>query len=167
MTFANLVKEKKAASITLVNKYSFPKTNKALWVVKLSDKKVLKKLLKWMSTLKTNFIVVSNESFDIKSNNIQYTSGDDFLDTGLDFIICDHEIGGICDCFSKGIAPIVIKNSPMDSLLSQFDPMKNEWNAYIYDELNEWCIFTTLIRYLENYKFTFDNKNLVKNIFES
>ena len=42
--------------------------------------------------------------------------------------------------------------------------MKDEGNAYLYDEDNEWSVFYALARYLENYKISFDNKNLVKNV---
>ncbi len=167
MTFANLVKQKRAHAIKLVNELSLSKANKSLWYVKIEDKKVLKKLLKWLSHISTNFIVLTNESFDVTSDNIVFIQDGWELDCAADFIICDDSLWGVSECFEKAIAPIVVKWSSMESLLSQFDPMRSQWNAYFYEELNEWSIFATLIRYLENYKFTFDNKNLVKNIFES
>jgi hypothetical protein len=46
MSFANLIKDKKQANAALVQKYNFPKTNKAVGLVKIQDAKVLKKLLK-------------------------------------------------------------------------------------------------------------------------
>jgi len=167
MSFANLIKDKKQANAALVQKYNFPKTNKAVGLVKIQDAKVLKKLLKWCAWLKTNFIVMTNDVFELESKNISYIAENWILSTGLDFVICDEATDCITQCFEQGIAPIIASTSNVSSLLSQFNPMRNEGNAYMYDSVNEWSIFATLIRYLENYKFAFDNKNLVKNIFES
>ena len=164
MTFSNLVKEKRVNAAQLLISHSLVKTHKALGIVKISDKKVLKKLLKGLSELKTNFIVVTTESFDTDANNISFVSDTSFLDAGADFVISDDAMDCISGCLEKAITPITITGNPV---LSQFDPMKNEGNAYLYHNADEWSIFATLIRYLENYKFTFDNKNLVKNIFES
>ncbi len=167
MTFANLIKAKKGSSVQLVEKYSFPKTNKAIGLVKIWNPKVLKKLIKWFQDLQVNFIIITDEKYSTDAKNIAFTSDESFIDAGLDFVICDTGTDCINKCFEHGIAPIIVKDSNVSSLLSEFNPMKSEWNAYLYDTVNEWSIFATLIRYLENYKFTFDNKNLVKNIFES
>ena len=45
--------------------------------------------------------------------------------------------------------------------------MRSEWNAYFYDESNKWSIFSSIVKYMENYTFPFDNKNLVKNVVKS
>jgi hypothetical protein len=42
--------------------------------------------------------------------------------------------------------------------------MKNEGNSFYYEESNHWSIFYSIVRYMENYKFPFDNKNLIKNV---
>lgn len=164
MTFANLVKEKRTNAAQLLSTHGLVKSYKALWIVKVSDKKILKKLLKGFWELKTNFIVVTSESFDVDKSNIVFISDNKFLDSGADFIICDDSMECVSGCLEKAITPITIEGN---TVLSQFDPMKNQGNSYLYDSVNEWSIFATLIRYLENYKFSFDNKNLVKNIFES
>ena len=44
--------------------------------------------------------------------------------------------------------------------------MKNIWNSYLYDTLNEWSIFYSIVRYLENYKYTYDNKSLIRNVLD-
>jgi hypothetical protein len=44
--------------------------------------------------------------------------------------------------------------------------MKNEGNSYFYDSESKWLVFWAIIRYMENYKFPFDNKNLVKNVLK-
>ena len=59
-----------------------------------------------------------------------------------------------------------IRNSlPMNSILKEFNPLKNEGNSFHYDELNHWAIFYTIVRYMENYKFPFDKLNLFFLLF--
>jgi hypothetical protein len=36
----------------------------------------------------------------------------------------------------------------------------------MFKQENSWDIFYSIIRYLENYKFPYDNKALVKNILD-
>jgi len=54
----------------------------------------------------------------------------------------------------------------LSALLKEFNPMKGEGNAFIYEKENIWCIFYAFIRYLENSKFPFDNKILVQNVIK-
>jgi glycogen synthase len=44
--------------------------------------------------------------------------------------------------------------------------MQSEGNGYIFEKNNKWEIFYALTKYLENYKFPYDNRNLVKNVLE-
>lgn len=84
----------------------------------------------------------------------------------FDFIICDNEISSLSDYLRQWTVPIISENSHMLSILNEFDPVKNIWNSFLYMEDNKWSIFYALVRYLENSKFSFDNRNLVKNILE-
>ena len=61
------------------------------------------------------------------------------------------------------IVPIISKNSYYTKTLQEFNPIKSEWNSFFYEEENKWCIFSWIIKYIENYKFPFDNKTLLKN----
>ena len=82
----------------------------------------------------------------------------------LDFVICDKDISSLKKYLENWITPIISQNNPLKSILKEFNPIKNEWNSFIYENENKWSIFYSLVRYLENYKFPFDNKNLVKNV---
>ena len=44
--------------------------------------------------------------------------------------------------------------------------ISNTWNSFLYDSDIMWSMFYALVGYLENSKFSFDNKNLVKNVLE-
>ena len=66
----------------------------------------------------------------------------------------------------KWITPIVLRKNNISTNLTEFNPLQNEWNSFFYEELNKWSIFYSIVRYMENFKFPFDNKNLVKNVLK-
>jgi hypothetical protein len=66
--------------------------------------------------------------------------------------------------FNKWVVPIILKDHHITNLLSEFNAKRSQWNSFIFDNNNLCDIYYAVIRYLENYKFPFDNKTLVKNI---
>ncbi|MBF0913876.1 hypothetical protein HXK64_02895 [Candidatus Gracilibacteria bacterium] len=82
-------------------------------------------------------------------------------------MICDKEASSLKKYLEKGVTPIISKNNPLKSILKEFDPAKNIGNSFLFESENKWQIFYSLVRYLENYKFPFDNRNLVKNILNT
>jgi len=83
--------------------------------------------------------------------------------SGFDFFICTEETPKLQDYLSKGIVPIVYEKNYLSTLLQEFNPIKGEGNCFVYESKNKWSIYGALVKYLENYKFPYDNKNLVKN----
>jgi hypothetical protein len=61
---------------------------------------------------------------------------------------------------------VIPRQNSMWSVLSDYNAAKSEWNSFLYELENEWDVFYTIARYLENFKFPYDNKSLVKNVFE-
>ena len=167
MSFSELLKQKKINHDAIVNKYKLLKKNKPLWLIDLKDEKVLKLLLNWLEKLPSNFIVLHHHwrKPSINSQNIFITS--EQLDSvWFDFVVCDDCNDNLSDYIKKLVVPIINEDNHMSSILKEFNAIKNEWNSYLYKDKDEWSIFYALVRYLENYKFSFDNKNLVKNLFE-
>jgi hypothetical protein len=64
------------------------------------------------------------------------------------------------------VAPIIYKQHHLVSLLSEFNAAKVEWNAFIFENDALCDVYYAIIRYLENYKFPYDNKALVKNVLD-
>jgi hypothetical protein len=141
---------------------------KPLGLIKLENTKLSDELVEWLKSLPTGFVVYTkNAETKILSTNIVLTWKLDETDVSwFDFIVCDNEIEELYTYIEKWITPIIIKENHMWSILKEFDPIKNEWNAFFYEESNKWNIFYTIVRYIENYKFPYDNKNLVKNILK-
>lgn len=168
MNTTTIFSDKKSNSEKIKKQYGILMKYKPVWLIILSDSNIISELIEWLKTLQSGVIVYSKTLWEIKiSENVVVTSNiDEQLLVWFDFVLCDDEIQNLWKYLEKWIVPIVTRKNHMSSLLREFNPLKNEWNAFFYDETNVWNIFYSLIRYLENYKFPFDNKNLVNNILK-
>ena len=103
---------------------------------------------------------------EMLGNNIRTVNSDVIAGKieGFDFFLCSGESEWLQDFLEKGVVPIIHKKNTLSSLLKDFNPIKWEGNAFLYEENNKWSVYAALVKYLENYKFPYDNKNLVKNI---
>jgi len=170
MTLTQILKEKKQKSNELKTKFGLLKKYKALWIIQLNNKVLLQKLYFGLANLPIDFVIVWDfwkEGIDEQFKNIYVK--DKILDKDLiwfDFAIFDSEITDISKFNKNAIVSILPEDNHFKSIMKEYQPMKNEWNSYLYSKNNEWSIFHAIARYLENYKITFDNKNLVKNIWE-
>lgn len=168
MNLAQILKEKTKKSLELKEKYNFSKKNKALWLIKIENKALLKELRDGLLELNISFIVEINwaENEKLWENIIAVSKLNETDIIWFDFIICDNEIKHLNNYLEKWITPIITHKNPLKNLLSDFNPVKNEWNAFLFEKENKWCIYSALVRYMENYKFPFDNKNLIKNVLK-
>ena len=160
--------QKKEKNTTLKKDLWLKEKHKPLWLIKLSNKEVIKDLRDGLLTITAWFVIevdwVAKEKI---WDNIAVVSNVKESDLpGFDFIICDDNIENIEKYLQSWIVPIIQKESHLSSILTEFNPMKNEGNSYFYDTENKWLVFGAIIRYMENYKFPFDNKNLVKNVLK-
>jgi len=166
MNFSEILKEKKQVSDNIKNLYCLLKKNKPIWLIKLKDISLLKALIDGLKYLPSSFIIESDSINEKEYNNVKFSNNTDKLRIGFDFIVCDENIEDLNDYLSKWVVPIIINTSHLSSILKEFNPLRNEWNSYLFKENNQYDIYYAIIRYLENFKFPFDNKNLVKNVSE-
>ena len=61
---------------------------------------------------------------------------------------------------ASGVVPLAPKGLKG---ADNYDPNKEKGNAFIFDVLNPWVMFSSLVRALETYKFPFDWKCIVRN----
>jgi hypothetical protein len=141
---------------------------KPLWLVKISNKSLIKYLRDAFLILPAFFVLEIDwvDTEKLWENIVAIGKIDSNELIWFDFILCDNNIKNLNKYFQVWIVPIVSSKSSLSSILKEFAPMKNEWNSYIFDEEDKWSIFYALVRYLENFKFPFDNKNLVKNVLD-
>lgn len=167
MPFPELLKEKQTIAKNIKRKYKFPAKNKALGLIYIQNESLLDKLSEWLCNLPANFLVVTSTSKVPDHKNIAYTNRlPDFELLGFDFVVWDSELVQIGNYLKNGVVPVIPRQNSMWSVLSDYNAAKSEWNSFLYELENEWDVFYTIARYLENFKFPYDNKSLVKNVFE-
>ena len=166
MSLAQILKEKKKHSSFIKQEYNLPQKNNLNWLILINDEKLLIEFIESLSVLNANFIITSELKQETPENVVITKEINNKNTIWFDFIICDDKIDGLSEYLREWVVPIISENSHMSSILKEFNPVKNTWNSFLYKEDNKWSIFYSLIRYLENSKFPFDNKNLIKNVLE-
>ncbi|MDQ7009004.1 MAG: hypothetical protein Q9M94_01800 [Candidatus Gracilibacteria bacterium] len=170
MSLTQILKEKKETSLNIKKTFGLPLKNKALALIKLNDKSILQKLYFGLANLDINFIIVGDfdkNGIDENFKNIYITNKINNTDLiAFDFTILDSNITDIGLYQKNAIVSILPTNNHLSSICKEYNPMKSEGNSYLYQKHNEWSIFHAITRYYENYKISFDNKNLVKNVLE-
>ncbi|MDD3302788.1 MAG: hypothetical protein PHN31_04465 [Candidatus Gracilibacteria bacterium] len=166
MGITEILTEKKKISEQLKNKYNLNKKNKVLGLVIINNTDILEKIINGFSHIPINAVIISEKDLGKKENIVYLDKQEEKNLMGYDFIICDECESDLLKYLKKGIVPIVQKDNYLNNILKEFNPVKVEGNAYFYDKVNEWSIFYAIIRYIENYKFPYDNRNLVKNVLE-
>lgn len=167
MSFPELIKLKNDYNTKVKTELSLPKWNTTNGLVVLNNSELVVELIHWLSTLSANFVVIMQDGDHKWSKNVKVVKEvSEELSSGFDFIVCDNEVSNLGRYFEKWVVPLAPKENYMSSILKEFNPMKSEGNSFLYDDENKWSIFYAITRYLENCKFPYDKKSLVKNVFE-
>lgn len=168
MNIMTILTEKKENSLKLKKTLGLLVKFKPLWLIRLSNWDITNELIEGLKSLPTGFVIYSEwVQTEILSNNVVITGElKDNVLSGFDFVVCDDEIKNLNMYIEKWVTPLILRDNHLSSILKEFDPLKNEWNSFFYENLDKWNIFYTIVRYMENYKFPFDNKNLVKNVLK-
>jgi len=165
MTIVTILKEKNANKDILLADYNLKNKKLPVGLIKLNTELIDSVLIDALKILPANFIISwKNNNFDNNSNIVFLD--DNFKNSGFDFIVCDECDNFIMDYLKLWAVPIIWKSNNMSAIFKEFDAAKIEWNAFIFEN-NELCnVYYAIIRYTENFKFSYDNKALVKNILD-
>lgn len=84
----------------------------------------------------------------------------------LDALIWDDlsESVSVSDMTPFGVVPILPMDNTFSSILSQFDPIEFQGNAFLYNEMNGYHIFAAFVAYLQTIQFPADRQLLLKNV---
>lgn len=165
MNISTVLAWKREKNAKIKAKYWLLQKYKSLWLIMLNNTSVLQELLDGLQYLPGAFIVYIQWEWIQKKWNVIITwELDTSLKWGYDFIVCCDEVTQLQSYLELWVTPIICKNNHMGSIFTEFNAIRTEWNSYLYQELNSYSIYAAIVRYLENYKFSFDNKNLIKNI---
>ncbi len=165
MNYSDILQHKTEIRDKLKTKFSFPRRPKVIVLIHLQDDEMRDFLTQWLSVLPVNFIVVWKNTAKTWAKNIAYVSQISKINLdGIDAMICDNESGKIEAYMQRWIVPIVCDKNYLGKILTEFSAARGEGNAYIYETNSKWSAYYALVRYLENHKFPYDNRNLVKNV---
>lgn len=160
----NVFIEKKKYSKILKDFFCFKSKNRPTGLIIVNNSEDIDFLLDWLEVLSCDFVIKTEKEIKNKINIINSNKIQNDLLLWFDFVLTDNNTESLKDFFKNAIIPIVPKNNYLSSILHEFDPLNNEWNSFLYDEKNKWSMYYAIIRYLENSKFPYDNRSLVKNI---
>jgi len=165
MTLSEILAEKTIQRDECKSNFSLPRRSKILVAVHFSNNEMSEKLLKWLEILPANFVVFWKNIKKIEAKNIWYTdSHEEFDMSWVDAIICNCADISLETLMKKWVVPIVNEKNYLGKILQEFHPGRAEGNAYLYEKDSHWSAYYALVRYLENHKFPYDNRNLVKNV---
>lgn len=141
----NYKEEKRAA---LQRSYSLAKSTRALVILFLSDE-----------TIRT-FLKEAGESIDVvflEDSSENREGADAFITDNWNLVPLEELVSAI-------VVPIWPKEDSSEKNLHEFNPMKFEGNAFLFDKNDKFQVFAALIRYLENVKYPGDKRTLLKNL---
>lgn len=162
----NLFIEKKKYSKILKDYVHLKTKNKPLWLIVLQETENIDFLLDWLEILSCDFVIKTEKQIKEKWNISSLSEIKQDLLLWFDFVLTDNNTQQLHEYFKNGITPIIPNNNHLCSILKEYDPLASEWNSYLYEDKNKWSMYYAIIRYLENYKFPYDNRNLVKNLIQ-
>ena len=55
-----------------------------------------------------------------------------------------------------GVVPVALE----DPILTDYNPITESGNAFIFSKENKWLFFAAIVRAIENFKFTYDWQNI-------
>lgn len=148
ITPKNLKETKRSA---LSRHASLPKTTRAVILSFVEDKEISSFLQTACDIL--NITLISE--FD-SSNSVYIEGADAFV---ADILIDGLPIGALMKEQVVPILPLGCEES-----LSEFNPMKFEGNAFLFEQTTQFHILEKIIRYLENIRYPGDKRMLLENV---
>lgn len=165
MNISELLHLKEEKRDELKVRFDLPRRSKVLIAVHFTEKNITEELLEGFAVLPANFIVFGTEIKEHAAKNICFQKSHENFDmTGIDAMLGDCNDIKIEKIMQLGVAPLINQQNYLGSILQEFSAGKGEGNAYLYEKGSTWSAYYALIRYLENHKFPYDNRNLVKNV---
>lgn len=166
MELKRCIEEKRKYNGIIKEIYNFKKMIKPVWLVLVSEDMDLASLAKWLSVLPCNFIIRGENPW-VEYHNIKFElETSEVNKVWLDFVLTNLE-EDLVEYFNFWVVPIISAENIIAPELEEFNPMSTSGNSFIFAHNTQWDMFYALVKYLENYKFPYDNKNLVKNVIET
>ncbi len=149
-------KQKETKRNSLLRHASLPKSTRAIVLSFIQDTEVL-----W-------FLKSACEALNI-SLIADTVSLEDIYIEWADAFIADQitEEVPIQLLLKNQVVPILPFEEGSQKDFTEFNPMKFEGNAFLFEQKTKFHIFEKLIRYLENIRYTGDKRTLLQNVEKS
>ncbi len=165
MNITDIMSNKSIQRDILKTKYNLPKRTKILVWISFSDDTVTQKLIEGLEILPANFIIFWENKIWKDYKNIAFEKNIENLNfEWIDGVLWQCDSMKLEELMKAWVTPLVNENCYLWKILSEFHPGRAEGNAYIFEKDSSWSAYYALVRYLENHKFPYDNRNLVKNV---
>ena len=165
MTLSEILAGKTVARDEYKSEYSLPRRSKILIAVHFTESDMTDEVIKGLSILPANFIIFWKDIKEVEGKNLTYKKSHENFDMQwVDAIICNCNDISLESVMKKWVVPIVNEKNYLGKILQEFHPGRAEGNAYLYEDNSSWSAYYALVRYLENHKFPYDNRNLIKNV---
>ncbi len=161
---------KQAAKNSLKTQFNFSKAVPSVWIVAIENEKIRNFILEWISDIWLSAVVVGKNVQNIELKNIAFI---DKLNSNalqwFDFFVYDNEVDGVdvVKYMSAWIVPIMPVENTYSWIIKEFNPMRFEWNWFLWKNSSAFCIFEKIISYIENIKFPEDKRVLLKNVIST
>ena len=147
---ANIKNQKEEQRATLLRAHGLPKTTRAIVVSYVQNAGIQAFLTLACASLGVILLEEKNETI-LAGADAWIT---DIIDISIPVNTLLHNI----------VVPIV---PTWDKRFSDFNPMKFEGNAFLFEKVDEYQMFASLVRYLENVRYPGDKRTLLKNVSET
>ncbi len=165
MNISELIQAKTELRDEYKSTYSLPRRSKILIGVHFTDSSITNAIIDGLWELPANFIIFGKDINKSDAKNICYSDDHSKIDMkGIDAMLCNCDDIKLEEIMKLGTVPIINNNNYLWKILQEFHPGRAEGNSYIYENNSYWSAYYALVRYLENHKFPYDNRNLVKNV---
>lgn len=149
MTINSKNKKEELRSLLLHNR-SLPKNTRAIVLSYIQNPEILEFFRVACEAIWVVFIVDIDDTA---------TSGSDIWITDMINDTIPLEI--LC---KNHVIPVVPWELQYKKIFMEFDPMKFEWNAFIFEKKNQFQMFEKLIRAIENMRYAGDKRTLLQNV---
>jgi hypothetical protein len=150
---ANLKNQKEEKHAALVRSLGLAKTVRAIVLSYIQDKEI------------EGFMIIACDAIWVKLLTSSDALSTEWADAYITDILDDHV--PVATLIENAVVPIIPTQSSYSARFSEFNPMKFEGNAFLFDPANQFQMFAALVRYLENVRYPGDKRTLVKNVSES
>lgn len=146
----NIKNQKEEKRAALLRSLALPKTTRAIIVSYVHDETLMISLRDACQAIGVKLVTGIDETV--------IAWADAFITDQLD------ETVPLKDLIKNHVVPILPQNEEHAKIFIEFNPMKFEGNAFLFESVNIYTLFEKVVRYLENIRYPWDKRTLLQNI---